>query len=39
MPEICDDKAKEHRGKDVGNEGVIHRNYLMKIFSPLRRIV
>lgn len=25
MPEICNDKAGEHRGKDVGNEGVIHR--------------
>ena len=39
MPEICNDKAGEHRGKDVGNERVIHRYYLMKIFNPLRRIV
>ncbi len=25
MPEICNDKAGEHCGKDVGNKGVIHR--------------
>lgn len=25
MPEIRNDKTGEHRGKDVGNDGVIHR--------------